>query len=69
MISSKQAQSSRQPVILDLEHLGSAHGDAEMEAAKAAARQRIAAGQLEFGLDLEPRAGKPPPFTSSRMLI
>jgi hypothetical protein len=33
-----------------IEHLGSAHGEAAL---KAAAQQRIAAGQLEFGLGLD----------------
>jgi hypothetical protein len=36
----------------NIEHIGSAHDDAELEALKAAARQRLAAGQLELGLDL-----------------
>jgi hypothetical protein len=35
-----------------IEHLGSAHGEAQLEALKAAAQQRIAAGQLELGLSL-----------------
>jgi hypothetical protein len=34
----------------EFEHLGSAHGEAEFEALKAAAQQRMAAGQLELGL-------------------
>jgi hypothetical protein len=36
-----------------IEHLGSAHDDAEVEALKAAARQRLAEGQgaLDLGLD------------------
>ena len=37
----------------EIEHLGSAHDEAELEAVKAAARQRLAAGQGE----LRPRAG------------
>ena len=37
----------------DIEHLGSAHDDAELELLKAAARQRLAAGQGELDLGLE----------------
>ena len=47
--------------------LGSAHDDAEVETLKAAARQRIAAGQAELDLGLEPADGGSPPITSSRM--
>ena len=36
----------------EIEHLGSAHDEAELELLKAAARQRVAAGQLELGLAL-----------------
>jgi hypothetical protein len=32
----------------DIEHIGSAHDDAQLALLKAAARQRMAAGQLEF---------------------
>jgi hypothetical protein len=39
----------------------------ELEALKAAAQQRIAAGQLELALGLEPARGGPLPITSSRM--
>jgi len=37
----------------DIEHLGSAHDDVELELLKAAARQRLAAGQgvLDLGVD------------------
>jgi hypothetical protein len=50
----------------DIEHLGSAHDDAEVELLKAAARQRLAAGQGV--LDLEAGApGGPLPITASRM--
>jgi hypothetical protein len=35
-----------------IEHIGSAHDDAELEALKAAAWQRLAAGQLELDLGL-----------------
>jgi hypothetical protein len=50
----------------EIEHLGSAHDEAELEALKAAAQQRIAAGQLELNLGLEPAGGGPLPITSSR---
>ena len=51
----------------EIEHLGSAHGEAELESLKAAAQQRIAAGQGELDLGLEPARGGPLPITSSRM--
>jgi hypothetical protein len=51
----------------EIEHLGSAHDEAELEALKAAAQQRIAAGQLELALGLEPAGGGPLPITDSRM--
>ena len=51
----------------EIEHLGSAHDGAGLETLKAAARQRIAAGQAELDLGLEPAAGGPLPITSSRM--
>jgi hypothetical protein len=52
----------------EIEHLGSAHDEAELEALKAAARQRVAAGQLEFDLGMAgPGPGGPLPITSSRM--
>lgn len=59
----------------DIEHIGSAHDDAALEALKAVARQRLAAGQpeLDFGLDFAAlRAGSgtgggPLAITSSRM--
>jgi hypothetical protein len=52
----------------DIEHLGSAHDDAEVELLKAAARQRLAAGQgvLDLGLDAGAPGG-PLPITASRM--
>jgi hypothetical protein len=52
----------------DIEHLGSAHDDAELELLKAAARQRLAAGQgeLDLGLDAGAPAG-PLPISASRM--
>jgi Transposase DDE domain len=56
----------------DIEHIGSAHDDAELEVLKAVARQRLAAGQGELDLGLAPaepagRGGGPLPITSSRM--
>jgi hypothetical protein len=53
----------------DIEHIGSAHGETELEALKAAARQRMAGGQGELDLGLAPSAGGsgPLPITSSRM--
>jgi hypothetical protein len=51
----------------EIEHLGSAHDDAELEALRAAAQQRVAAGQAELDLGLEPAGGGPLPITSSRM--
>src|ERR1700722_1076439 len=55
----------------DIEHLGSAHDDAELELLKAAGRQRIAAGQGELDLGLDPAGrgggGGSLPITSSRM--
>ena len=57
----------------DIEHIGSAHDDAELAVLTAAARQRMAAGQgeLDLGLDRTQSAGRvaggPLPITSSRM--
>lgn len=56
----------------DVEHIGSAHDDAELEVLKAAARQRMAAGQGELDLGLtaaggSASAGGPLPITASRM--
>jgi len=52
----------------EIEHLGSARDEAELEALKAAAQQRIVAGQLELGLGLGgPGRPGPLPVTSSRM--
>jgi hypothetical protein len=52
----------------NIEHLGSAHDEAELEALKAAARERLAAGQAELDLGLDgPGPGGPLPITSSRM--
>ena len=41
----------------DIEHIGSAHDDAELELLKAAARQRLAAGQGELDLGLDAGGG------------
>jgi hypothetical protein len=55
----------------DIEHIGSAHDDAQLELLKALARQRLAAGQgeldLGFDVDRTGKAGGPLPITSSRM--
>ena len=53
----------------DIEHVGSAHDDLELELLKTVARQRLAAGQgeLDLGLDGPPAAGGPLPITASRM--
>jgi hypothetical protein len=53
----------------DIEHIGSAHTDAELELLTAAARQRLAAGQneLDLGLSAPPQTGGPLPITASRM--
>jgi hypothetical protein len=52
-----------------IEHIGSAHDDAEVELLKAAARQRLAAGQgvLELGPGFGGGNGGPLPITASRM--
>jgi len=53
----------------EIEHIGSAHDDAEVELLKAVARQRLAAGQgvLDLGPGFGGRGGGPLPITSSRM--
>jgi hypothetical protein len=52
----------------DIEHIGSAHDDTGLEVLKAAARQRLAAGQSELDLGLDTSAaGGPLPITASRM--
>src|SRR5437762_771121 len=54
----------------DIEHIGSAHDDAELELLKAVARQRLVGGQDELDLGLqsaEPTGRGPLPITSSRM--
>jgi hypothetical protein len=55
-----------------IEHIGSAHDEDELEAFKAAARQRLANGQGEFELGLDTAAAAvassgPLPIASSRM--
>jgi len=50
-----------------IQHIGSAHDEAELEALKAAARQRMAAGQLELDLGKGSGPSGPLPITSSRM--
>ena len=52
----------------DIEHIGSAHDEVELELLKAVARQRLAAGQgvLDLGLDAGAPGG-PLPITASRM--
>jgi hypothetical protein len=50
-----------------IEHLGSAHDEAGLAALKAAAAQRLAAGQAELDLGVAARSGSEPlPITSSR---
>jgi hypothetical protein len=50
-----------------IEHLGSARGEAELAALKAAAAQRLAAGQAELDLGVAGRPGSAPlPITASR---
>jgi hypothetical protein len=52
----------------NIEHIGSAYDDAELEALKAAARQRLAAGQLELDLGpAGPGPSGPLEIASSRM--
>ncbi|WP_196247675.1 IS1634 family transposase [Salinispora tropica] len=54
----------------DIEHIGSAHTDADLELLKAVARQRLAAGQGELDLCLPgspANQGAALPITSSRM--
>src|SRR5579872_833787 len=51
-----------------MEHIGSAHDEAELELLKAVARSRLTAGQdeLDLGLDREPGSSGPLPITSTR---
>jgi hypothetical protein len=51
-----------------IEHLGSAHDEAELAALKAAAAERLAANQAVLDLDVTAPAGSAPlPITSTRM--
>jgi hypothetical protein len=52
-----------------IEHIGSAHDDGELELLKAVARQQLAAGQgvLGLGPGFGGGGGGPLPITSSRM--
>ncbi|MCV7258018.1 IS1634 family transposase [Mycobacterium shimoidei] len=51
-----------------IEHIGSAHDDTEVTALKAAAAERLVAGQTVLDLGVEAPAGSEPlPITSSRM--
>jgi Transposase DDE domain len=55
-----------------MEHVGSAHDERELEALKAAAAQRLAGGQQELELGMDPRDGAaagpgPLPIVASRM--
>jgi len=60
---------SRRKGVRRIEHVGSAHDDAELEVLKAVARQRIAAGQgeLDLGLGAAAEVGGPLPIAASRM--
>jgi hypothetical protein len=59
---------SRRKGARTIEHIGSAHDEVELELLKAAARQRIAAGQGELDLGVAaPAVSGPLPITASRM--
>lgn len=62
---------SRRRGARQIEHIGSAHDEVELEVLRAVARQRLAAGQDELDLGLDGAApgtpGAPLPITSSRM--
>jgi Transposase DDE domain len=60
---------SRRKGSRQLEHIGSAHDEVELELLKAVARQKLAAGQseLDLGLQAPPEQGGPLPITASRM--
>jgi hypothetical protein len=53
-----------------IEHLGSAHDEAQLEVLKAAADQRLAAGQqsLDLGLDRPGSAGAPLDLTFIKLV-
>jgi hypothetical protein len=50
-----------------IEHVGSAHGEQELAALKAAAAERLAAGQAELDLVVSVVGSGPLPIVSSRM--
>jgi hypothetical protein len=54
----------------DIEHIGSAHDEAQLAALRAVARQRLAASQdeLDLGLEDSPAAGGPLEITGTRMV-
>lgn len=61
---------SRRKGSRDIEHIGSGHDDVELELLTTVARQRLAAGQdeLDLGLQPLPEVGGPLPIiTASRM--
>jgi hypothetical protein len=60
---------SRRKGVRQIEHVGSAHDDVELELLKTVARQRIVAGQgeLELGFGASAESGGPLPITASRM--
>jgi len=62
---------SRRKGSRQIEHIGSAHDDVELELLKTVARQRLAAGQgeLDLGIVAPAAAGGPLPITSSRMAL
>lgn len=51
----------------DIEHVGSAHDAAGLEALKSAAAQRLSAGRAALDLGLGAAAGGPAEIVSSRM--
>ncbi|MGH3505511.1 MAG: IS1634 family transposase [Nocardioidaceae bacterium] len=55
----------------DIEHIGSAHSDADYELLLAVARQRLVAGQGELDLGVQPpaEAGGPLAITATRMAV
>jgi hypothetical protein len=60
---------SRRKGSREIEHIGSAHSDVDLELLKTVARQRLAAGQgqLDLGVDPPAEAGGPLPITAARM--
>jgi transposase len=67
--SAVQIVYSRRKGSRQIDHIGSAHDDVEFELLKTVARQRLAAGQgeLDLGLQPPPGVGGPLPITASRM--